>query len=185
MRSSKGSRNRILIGAVLLFAVLTAWAFWNAQNKPPASERSDVVGTEPGERAPDFNLLTLEGNQYRLEDGAGKPRIVFFMAYWCGTCIPEALALNQVRQVYGDVVEIVVIDVDPTSTPELLATFKSWTGNGDFVWGFDQSQEITNTYRVRSLDTTLVIDEEGYIIFKDERPTLFETFVQVLSEMGL
>jgi len=182
---NKGSLNRVLLVAGLLLVAVTAWTFWSGRNTSTEIEKSDVIGTEIGDRAPEFSMVTLEGNTYNLRDSEGKPTIVFFMAYWCGTCIPEARALNQVREEFGDNIDIILVDIDPTSTPEFLAAFKQAAGDGDFIWGFDQGQEITNSYRVRALDTTLILDVEGYVVFKDERPTTYETFTQALSELGL
>lgn len=184
-QSKKGTPKRSILVAGLVIVAFTIGVLWNKQNTVQEIQRSEVIGTEVGDIAPQFSMDTLEGNTYQLRDSKGKTTIVFFMAYWCATCLPEARALNQVREEFGNKIDIVLVDIDPTSTPEFLAAFKQVAGDGDFIWGFDQSQEITNSYRVRALDTTLILDEEGYVVFKDERPTTYDVFIQALSGLGL
>ena len=115
----------------------------------------------------------------------GKPTIVFFMAYWCGPCVPEAQALTRLEQEYGDAINIIAIDLDPSSTPEALSQFKRAAGNGDYVWGFDLEGKIANSWRIRTLDTTLILDGDGYIVYRDDSPTDYATFIDVLATLGL
>lgn len=185
---SKAGAGRWLVAMIVIGLGVVGVALWLGF---PSSlvldfvEAEASVGSEVGQKAPGFVLKTLEGQEVSLGSQAGKPTILFFMAYWCGTCIPEAIALRQIREDYGDKLNILVIDVDSSSTPEFLKEFKRISGDGDFLRGFDLGQEITRLYRVRSLDTTLLLDEKGQVVFRDERPTSYETFRQVLADMDL
>lgn len=179
------TKNVQVIGAILIAVVLVGGLIWNASQVPSASEieRVDRVGTQLGEIAPDFTVATLDGGQFSLSDAQGKPTIIFFMAYWCGTCIPEAQALAQLKQEYGIEVNIIAIDVDPSSSVDLLSQFKSGSGGGEYVWAFDIDQKVTYSYLVRALDTTLVLDADGYVIYRDEYPTSYETLKSVLESL--
>ncbi|WP_448594095.1 TlpA family protein disulfide reductase [Thermoflexus hugenholtzii] len=138
-----------------------------------------------GAPAPDFTVPTLEGRTFTLSQalGAGKPVVLFFMAYWCGTCVPEARALARLHQRYGDQVVIVALDVDPTSTPEALAAFREAAGNPDYIWAFDQDNTVALAYRVTRLDTTVIIDPRGQIVFRDEAPTSYETLAAQVARI--
>lgn len=92
-----------------------------------------ACGRPPGEPASDFTVPTLDGGAFTLSHALaqGKPVVVFFMAYWCAACLPEAQALGRLRQAYGDRLKIVAIDVDPTRTPEALKAFTVLEGAMD------------------------------------------------------
>jgi len=178
-----------LIGVALVVAAgFLAWRSWQSggsNNGRSSVPLSDAVGVQVGQVAPDFTVPTLDGGSFSLAEQRGKPTIIFFMAYWCGTCIPEARALTRLQQEYGDRLSIVAIDLDPSSTPDALNQFKSAADNGAYVWAFDTGQQVTNALQVQALDTTLVLDAEGHIVYRDAYPTAYEILKEALAELGL
>ncbi|MBW8012181.1 MAG: TlpA family protein disulfide reductase [Chloroflexi bacterium] len=183
----KKQRNRKFqqVTILVITVSLVGWLIWNATQgtSAPVVQRVNRIGTQIGEIAPDFTISILDGSQFTLSASQGKPTIVFFMAYWCGACIPEAQALAQLKQEYGNDLNIVAIDLDPSSSTQALLQFKQASGNGEYIWGFDFNQQVTTTYLVRSLDTTLILDAEGYVIFRDERPTDYNTLKNALESL--
>lgn len=105
------------------------------------------------------------------------------MAYWCGTCIPEAQALARLNEEYGNAINIIAIDIDATSSVDALNQFKLASGNDEYTWAFDYDQLASISYRVRALDTTLILDADGYIIYRDERPTDYGTLKSALESL--
>lgn len=154
---------------------------------PVQSEVAAVgtVGTEVGDIAPDFTVSTISDNTFTLSNGQGKPTIMLFMAYWCGTCLGEARALTQLQQEYGDQLNIMAIDVDPSSTPELLGQFKSAAGDGNYIWAIDTGQKVTTAYQVTTLDTTLILDAQGRVVYRDQYPTPYQPLKNELAKLGL
>lgn len=185
-RKVRTRKNLLVVIGVVTLAV-GGWLLWNAMQstQTPRVPSSGVVGTNIGDTAPDFSVPTLDGDTFTLSEQRGKPAIVFFMAYWCGTCIPEAQALTRLQQEYGDKVSIVALDVDPSSTPEALAQFKRAAGDGVYVWAFDTGQQVAASYQVRSLDTTYVLDRAGVILYRDEHPSSYESLKEALAQAGL
>lgn len=194
------------IGVLLL--VIAGWILWNSWQRtrslaaqaaavpafspaatpaPPLAGISPAAaaGTQVGDVAPDFTVPTLAGGTFTLSQQGGRPTIIFFMAYWCGTCLPEAQALAQLKQEYGEDMNIIAIDVDPTSTPETLGQFKEAAGNGAYTWAFDTDQQVIQLYQVRTLDTTLILDAKGRIIYRDALVTPYQTLKEALAEAGL
>ncbi|KAA3644017.1 MAG: TlpA family protein disulfide reductase [Chloroflexi bacterium] len=181
--NTKQSRNTYLIGVVVIAAALVGLVIWNVTRDSGQSNipRLDTVGTSLGEIAPDFTVSTLDGGSFNLSANRGKPSIVFFMAYWCGTCIPEGQALTRLYDEYGDQLNIVAIDIDASSTPDALNQFKQAAGNGNYTWAFDLDQQVAATYAVRALDTTYVLDSDGYIVYLDQYPTNYDTLKEALD----
>jgi thiol-disulfide isomerase/thioredoxin len=145
----------------------------------PASD----VGLELGKVSPDFSVPTLDGKTFTLSEQRGKPTIVFFMAYWCGSCIPEAAALGKLQQEYGDQISIAAVNIDPSATWETIEQFKQAAGNGALVWASDTDQKVMLAYQLRALDTTFILDGEGRIIYHDEIPTQYETLKTELEKI--
>ncbi|MCH7662547.1 MAG: TlpA family protein disulfide reductase [Chloroflexi bacterium] len=165
--------------------VLLAWIGWNAwqDSRGTDVELLNTVGTQLGEIAPDFTLPTLDGSTFTLSAQQGKPTIIFFMAYWCGTCIPEAQVLVRLNEEYGNAINIIAIDIDTSSSVDSLNQFKRASGDGAYTWAFDLDQVVTNSYFVRALDTTLILDSDGYVVFRDEWPSDYRTLKNVLENM--
>lgn len=170
--------------ALLLLGALVIVFFGFRSPEAAAVTPTGNTGTGIGDLAPDFSVPTLDGQVYTLSEQRGKPTLVFFMAYWCGTCIPEGQALARLQQEYGDQLNIIAIDVDPSSSVEVLAQFKSAAGDGAFTWAFDAGQQVTQAYAVRSLDTTLLLNENGIVVYRDDFPSPYKTLKDALAEAG-
>jgi peroxiredoxin len=174
------------LGAAIIFGTI-GWIIWQnsrvqlstAPNVAPASD----VGIQLGKVAPDFSVPTLDDKTFTLSEQRGKPTVIFFMAYWCGSCVPEGTALGQIIQEYGDKVSIVAINIDPSATWDTINQFKQAAGNGAFVWAWDTDQKVTTAYQVTALDTTLILDREGRIVYRDEIPTQYETLKTELGKL--
>lgn len=191
------SNKMIALGVIFIcILAIVGWFGWNVWSGTseqgtqvgathPDVPLLDTVGTKLGEIAPNFTVPTLDGGDFSLVEQRGNPTIVFFMAYWCGTCVPEAQALAQLQQEYGDSLSIVALDVDPTSTPEDLTRFKEMANNGPFTWAFDTGQKVTAAYEVGALDTTLILDREGHVIYKDQWPSNYQSLKDELVKLGL
>jgi peroxiredoxin len=136
-----------------------------------------------GPPAPDFTVSTLDGGTFTLSEQRGKPVILFTMAYWCGTCVPEAQALAELHRKYGDRVSIIALDVDPSSTPEKLQQFREWVGQSDYVWALDKGNRVAQAYQVRALDTTFIINQAGEIIYSDASPTPYQTLEEQIEKL--
>lgn len=173
--SRRGLWITLVVGGILLAFVLFSIGVFP---KPWGSRL-----TKAGPPAPDFTVPTLDGGTFTLSEQRGKPVILFAMAYWCGTCVPEARALAQLRREYGDRLVIVALDLDPSSTPALLSRFRQFAGNPDYVWAFDRRGEVTQRYRIRALDTTIVVDPSGRIVYRDEYPTSYNQLKAVVEEV--
>jgi peroxiredoxin len=187
-RPSKSSTIFIVagLGAAIIFGAL-GWNIWQnsrlqlstAPNVAPISD----AGIELGKVAPDFSVPTLDDKTFTLSKQRGKPTVIFFMAYWCGSCIPEGTALGQIIQEYGDKVSIVAINIDPSATWDTINQFKQAAGNGALVWAWDTDQKVTTAYQVTALDTTLILDREGRVVYRDETPTQYETLKTELEKL--
>jgi peroxiredoxin len=143
----------------------------------PAGESDNTgakTGLKVGQKLPDFTLQTTEGNEVSLHP-VEKPTALFFMAAWCTSCKQEEHNLKQVHETFGDKVRLISIDMDPDrdSMQDLQQFKEQYGGEWTHTMG---TKELIQTYRLTSLDTTYIIDQDGMSTYKDSDVTPASTF---------
>ena len=119
------------------------------------------------QQAPDFSLTTIEGKIVKLSDFRGKYVLFASMATWCTPCQIEANNVKRAQENFQNLPLVVMqIDVDPKETKQDLIRFRKEYGKEDWIMGFDD-KTIVRLYDIRSFDTTLLIDPNGKIIYRD------------------
>ncbi len=116
-------------------------------------------------KAPDFALLTLDGEKVKLSDYAGKVVILDFWATWCPPCRRGVPDLISIQKEYKDDLVIIGISLDQPSTQKDIQPFIEEFGiNYPVVLG---NQEVSMAYgNIRAIPTSFVIDREGNIANK-------------------
>lgn len=159
-------------GAVVVLATLLGACGGGAPG--PASEAA-------GEPTPAFRVATVDGPEFTHP--TGKPTVLFFMAGWCTDCLPEATALDAIERDLGDKVAILAVDADPTDPVESLRRFMATVG-ARYGFARDPEGRLTGRYGVRSLDTTVVTDAAGRMVFRDGVATDEDTLRDALRRAG-
>lgn len=180
---SKRSPNLLRWGIPLFLIIGVAATFTLSRTPFQNTSQSPQSGSDVDDIAPDFSVPTLDGKTFVLSENQGKPTIILFMAYWCGNCIPEARALAQLQKEYGDRINIIALDIDTSSTAESLEQFKQAAGNGVYVWAFDPDFEVASSYQVNALDTTLILDAKGIIVYRDQVPSTYDALKSELEKL--
>lgn len=173
----------LLIGLAFFFGSKTGRV---SDNKQDSSQIISQVNSVPSsllnKQAPDFSLTTLDKTTFRLSDNKGKAVILFGMAGWCGTCIPEGRALTKVRQEYSDKgVEIIGVAFTKGDNDDFLKEYKK-VGGIDIPIALD-TDNVAQKYNLTRLETTYIINKDGIIVYKDERTTSYEEYKQELDKI--
>lgn len=164
--------NKILLwgGLVLLFIVLAIGLFRSQQGQ---------VGI--GESAPDFELITFDGDSYRLSDYRGSVIVINFWASWCESCKPEARDLESAYQLFLERGDVLFLGVDYVDTePEALAYLEEF--GITYPNGPDLRTKISQAYRVRGVPETFIIDQEGIVTHVQIGP--YQSLEQILSTIN-
>lgn len=139
------------------------------------------------EPAPALRVQTAsfaDGSVFDLAEERGNVVIVYFMAGWCLTCIPEAQALALLHEQYADQgLRIVVMDVEQTERERDLLDFRERAGNGQHRWAMDADFRVARAFEVNALDSTVVIDRDGRIAYQDASPTAYETLRALIETL--
>ncbi|MBI4295732.1 MAG: redoxin domain-containing protein [Chloroflexi bacterium] len=114
-----------------------------------------------GRTAPDFRLTDLNGNTVTLSKLRGKTVFLNFWASWCVPCREEMPEIQKTYLKYKDK-GVVIIGID-LFEPE--NDVRQFVRDGNYGWTFviDKTQEVTSTYRVTGIPTSLFIDKNGVI----------------------
>ncbi|MBD1379343.1 TlpA family protein disulfide reductase [Metabacillus arenae] len=158
---------RILAIGLLVF--LIGYAVWFAiQPKDPK------VGLESGNKAPDFELSTLDGEKVKLSELKGKKVLINFWATWCPPCRAEMPEMQKIHKKYKD--EVVVLAVNFTSSEKNKEVVKTFANKLDLTFPIVYDEEgVNSTYDIFSYPTTYLVDEEGFIQKKYTGAMSYET----------
>jgi peroxiredoxin len=139
-------------------------------------------GSRIGDQAPQFTAITTTRDRFQLSPG--KPAVVFFMAPTCFSCLAEAQTLGRVHDEYGDRLAVLGVDIDPQATAAQVRQFAQAAG-ASYGFTVDRDAALVKAFDARALDTTVITDAEGRIVFRDAVPTDERTLREALKRAGL
>jgi peroxiredoxin len=122
----------------------------------------DSVADRPA--APEFDLQGPDGARYRLSDMRGKSLIVNFWATWCPPCRAEMPSMQRAWEKTKDQ-DIVVLGIN---VGEDKATIDAFTEQVpvDFPLPMDVDSKVVQSWPVRGLPTTFVVDPRGRLVYR-------------------
>jgi thiol-disulfide isomerase/thioredoxin len=144
-------------------------------------------GTEINKPAPEFELVSMEGEKVSLSSLRGKLVIMNFWATYCGPCIKELPHLQKFFKTVEDEPSISVITINCDKNPALAEPFIR-KNNYTFPVLYADA-DLRENYGVRGIPTTFIIDASGEIKlrmvgFNPEEPLIpyLESLVQKYSK---
>lgn len=133
-----------------------------------------------GDTAIDFTLTNLEGTAVTLSEHLGHPIMINFWATWCAPCrieMPELQALHDLYAADG----LVILAINQAETAEVADEFFFDEMGLTFTSPLlDTDSTVANEYGVRSLPTTLFIDENGQVTAVHRGPATLSQFEEYL-----
>ena len=76
-----------------------------------------------------------------------------------------------------------MVSTDPNDTPETIEGFRKRGDVGPLPWAVDERGEVAQALGVNALETTIVIDREGEVVYKDATSTDYETLKGELEKI--
>jgi thiol-disulfide isomerase/thioredoxin len=126
-----------------------------------------------------FKLTRPEGGTVRLGDFRGKVIVLNFWATWCGPCRIEMPLFEKTMAKYKDDKDVVFLAVNTDEDrPQVAPFLKSQKFKLPVVY----AEFLDEHYAVRSIPTTIVVDRNGNISFRQAGFNSREDFVAMLSE---
>ena len=121
-----------------------------------------------GDRAPDFELMDLDGSRFSLSRETAEQQIVLinFWATWCPPCRLEMPMLERLHERYAeDGLRILAVDVGEST--ETVSAFLE-TRSLSFPVLLDQDRTVSTRFRVKAFPTTYLVDGNGVVIHAAE-----------------
>ncbi|WP_416148357.1 thiol-disulfide oxidoreductase ResA [Salipaludibacillus sp. HK11] len=166
-------KNRLLIRAVILIVMISAISYTMYTH---FSEDRGLV--DAGDRAPDFILEDVNGEEIHLADYAGKGVYLTFWATYCTYCVDKMEYLKEHYEEYkAKDVEIIAVNVSESSIQVQRFLDRNQVPYPNPI---DRGMVVGNAYGVTAIPHTLLIDEDGMVI---ERQIGGKTEAQVIEAL--
>ena len=138
-------------------------------NKEYADIEKNYEKLKPGNPIAKLSINTTDGKNLNLADFKGKLLYVDVWATWCGPCVGEIPALEEVYKHFkgNDKIEIISISCDQD-----VEAWKQFLKDNPHEWAQyivaeDGQDALSNEYMVMSIPRFMVIDPEGKFINSD------------------
>ena len=96
----------------------------------------------------------------------------------------EAPALGQIQHEFGDQgLNVVAINTIPWASIEVWKEFWKSKEAMDVTWATDTEQELVRKFDVLTLGTTIIINRQGFISYRDDGATPYNTLRAKVEEV--
>lgn len=164
-----------VIAAVALILILASTALNRGGVAEPSAGAASATSVERIETA----SVTGEAVSVPSE----RPTVLYFMASWCYTCVPQAEAMKNLEQEYAGKADFVAVDVTPENTKVEVDEFRKLAGDPGHPYVIDKTGQLTKKYGITSLDSTVVVASDGEVLGRvDARPMKADTLRAFLDK---
>jgi len=134
------------------------------------------IGDPEPKLAPDFRLLSLDGEEVVLSQFRGDVVVLDFWATWCAPCLRSFPDLHDLVARYEDrgvVLLVVSLDKSEARARDYLIEHGYPTGN--VLWeSLDAARGVKAMFGVVGIPKTFIVDREGYIQYSGSPSNLTE-----------
>ena len=124
--------------------------------------KDEVQKVEIGEKAPDFDLVDLNGQKHQLSDYEGQGVFLNFWGTFCKPCEKEFPYIdNQYKYFKDKGVQVLAVDVGET---EFAVRKFVERHELTFPVVIDKSEEVQTAYGINPLPITFLIDKDGTVV---------------------
>lgn len=168
-------KRRLAIRSIILIVLGAAVAYTLYAN----FSKDKIEKVQIGQKAPDFELVDMDGNKHRLSEYEGQGVFLNFWGTWCKPCEKEMPYMNNQYKVYKDQgIQILAVNVGESN----LAVRKfNDRYDLDFPIVIDKDGQVQAAYGIDPLPITFMIDKEGTVL-KSHTGQLTEAMIQEYME---
>ena len=152
-RKKKRSITRGVILAVLLIGI--GYMIYSNLNK------EEVQVVKIGTKAPDFELVDLNGEKHRLSDYKGQGIVLNFWGTWCEPCKREFPAMENQYAEFKDL-GVEILAINNRESDFSVNTYVKNMGM-TFPVAIDEKDAVFRAYNIGNLPTTIFIDQNGVV----------------------
>ena len=138
------------------------------------------TGVDIGQKAAPFKLLSVEGKKVALESFAkDKVTLLVFGTTWCPACRHEVPAL---KGYYNDLKDngLMVLGIDVQESKKKVNSFVE-KNRIDYPVVLDSNADVARLYQVVGIPLNIILDKNGVIRYKDNRPPSKDILEKLLN----
>ncbi|HET7627463.1 MAG TPA: TlpA disulfide reductase family protein [Bacillales bacterium] len=148
----------------LILGIAVGWivlgTFDNQENQ------DDPASTASAERpAPAFELPSLQGKTYSLQQASGQPLVINFWNTWCKPCRKETPELVKLYETWHGQFQLYGINITANDMPAAARAFAE-DFNIPYPILLDKQGNVSERYNVIGMPTTYFINAKGIIVDK-------------------
>lgn len=153
---------------IIIIVGLVGWTVYDfvvdSESTVEEEEEDATVGLEEGDRAPDFELTTLDGDKIKLSELQGERVLVNFWATWCPPCRAEIPDLQK----FHENTDVNILAVNLTDTENSFDDVPKFAENFgmEFPILMDEESKVSTTYQIQPIPTSFMVDSKGIIQFR-------------------
>jgi peroxiredoxin len=148
------------IAALVLILLLSTNTNIHAQEV----DRGYIV--EVGQPAPDFTVITTDGNKFKLSENRGKVIMIQFTASWCSVCRKEMPHIE--KEIWKPLKDktFMLIGLDRDEPSKVVAEFAKKM-KITYPLAPDLNAEVFSLYALKEAGVTrnVIIDKQGKIVY--------------------
>jgi len=150
-----------------------------AEAAPPAA--SAAIGTEVGNRAPDFSTELLSGETFTLSEHRGQVVIINFWGTTCAPCVEELPYYEQLKAAHPDT-EILAIHnrLGAGKAADFLAD-KGWD-HLDFALDSREKGILPLLNASDAMPQTIILNRQGIVTYNAQAPLTYEKLEALYRE---
>ncbi|MEK4715454.1 MULTISPECIES: thiol-disulfide oxidoreductase ResA [Sporosarcina] len=154
MAKADQKKTRLIIRTIVLLLLVSAVVYTIA-----SKDKVKVLAV--GDKAPDFELVDLEGNKQRLSDYKGEGVFLNFWGTWCPPCKKEMPYIERQHKAFeGKGVHVLSVNIAESRLK--VETFRDQYGM-TFPIVIDKGKSVMGVYNVGILPATYLINKDGRI----------------------
>jgi thiol-disulfide isomerase/thioredoxin len=126
-----------------------------------------------------FTLTRLDGSPFKLDDHRGKVIVMNFWATWCGPCVTEMPLFEKTMAKYKEDKDVFFLAISTDEDRELVAPYLK---RYKYTFPVVYDEYLNDLFGVSSIPTTIILDRNGGVSFRQAGFNPRGDFVETLSE---
>jgi thiol-disulfide isomerase/thioredoxin len=126
-----------------------------------------------------FKLTRPDGSTFEMNSLRGKVLVINFWATWCGPCLTELPLFEKTITKFKDDKDVAFLAISTDEDRDLVSPYlKQHKFNLPVVY----ADHLDDHFTISSIPTTLILDRQGQVSFRQAGYNSREDFVEMLSE---